>query len=148
MLVNEVLVFSTVFISLYLLVNVILVALIVSRLIYRPRHFRNVLGEQHGSLYINTITMCRIFGTDCHLQWHIHGPGICAAASACVWGADSLPASPSYLRTWPQNAMISDARLIFLRLPGYLTTSHCLSRCHGSRYNSNFTAIGAIEGLD
>ena len=59
-LVNEVFVSSTVFISLSLFVNMILAALIVSRLIYRRRHFRDVLGSRHGSPsgYINIMTMC------------------------------------------------------------------------------------------
>jgi len=56
-LVDEAFVSSTVFISLSLLVNIILAALIVSRLIYRQRHFRNVLGKEHGSPYINIMTM-------------------------------------------------------------------------------------------
>ena len=39
-------------------------------------------------------------------------------------------------------------RVIFLGLSGCLFAPHCLSRCHGSRYNSSFAAIGAIEGPD
>jgi hypothetical protein len=57
-LVNEDMVSSTVFILLSLLVNIILAALIVSRLIYRRRHFRDILGAEHGSPYINIMTMC------------------------------------------------------------------------------------------
>jgi len=57
-LVNEAFVSSTVFISLSLLVNVILTALIVSQLIYRQRHFRNARGEEHGYSRINIMTMC------------------------------------------------------------------------------------------
>ena len=146
-LVNKVLISSTlVFISLSLLVNIILTALIPSRLIYRQRHFRNALGEEHGSRYINTITMCRIFGTDCHFQWRRHGPGIHAAASTCVWGADLLPTSPSYLRRYVVwTILMTDACLILLRLPSYLATLYCLSRSHGSCCNSNFKAIGASE---
>jgi hypothetical protein len=55
------LVSSTVFIALSLLVNIILAALIASRLIYRRRRFQrfgNILGKEHGSPYINIITMC------------------------------------------------------------------------------------------
>ena len=47
-LVNEVMVSSTVFILLSLLVNIILTTLIVFRLIFRRRHFRD----------INIMTMC------------------------------------------------------------------------------------------
>ena len=57
-LVNNVLVSSTTFITLSLLVNIILAALIFSRLIYQRRHFRNVLGEEQGSSHINIITIC------------------------------------------------------------------------------------------
>jgi hypothetical protein len=57
-LVKEDMVSSTVFILLSLLVNIILAALIVSRLIYRRRHFRDILGAEHGSPYINIMTMC------------------------------------------------------------------------------------------
>ena len=57
-LVNEAFVSSTVFISLSLLVNIILTALIVSRLIYRQRDFRNAFGEGHGYSRINIMTMC------------------------------------------------------------------------------------------
>jgi hypothetical protein len=57
-LVNEVFISSTVFILLSLLVNMILAALIVSRLIYRRRHFQDIFGAEHGSPYINTMTMC------------------------------------------------------------------------------------------
>jgi len=44
--------------SLSALVNVILTALIVFRLVYHRRYVRNALGVQHGSLYANVITMC------------------------------------------------------------------------------------------
>jgi hypothetical protein len=57
-LVNEDMVSSTAFILLSLLVNVTLAALIVSRLIHRRRHFRDILGAEHGSPYINIMTMC------------------------------------------------------------------------------------------
>jgi len=57
-LVHEHLVSSTVFILLSLLVNIILAALIVSRLICRRSHFRDILGSEHGSPYINIMTMC------------------------------------------------------------------------------------------
>jgi len=57
-LVNEDLVSSTVFILLSLLVNIILTGLIVSRVIYRRRHFRDVLGAEYESPYINIMTMC------------------------------------------------------------------------------------------
>ena len=57
-LVNEDMVSSTVFILLSFLINIILTTLIVSRLIYRQRHFRNVLGAEHGPPYINITTMC------------------------------------------------------------------------------------------
>jgi len=57
-LVNEAFLSSTVLISLSLLVNIVLAALIVSRLVYRQRHFRNVLGEEHGSPCIDIMTMC------------------------------------------------------------------------------------------
>ena len=56
-LVNEDMVSSTVFILLSLLVNIILATLIASRLIYRGRHFRDILGAEHGSPYINIMTM-------------------------------------------------------------------------------------------
>jgi hypothetical protein len=57
-LVDEDMVSSTAFILLSLLVNIILAALIVSRLIYRRRHFRDILGAEHGSPYINIMTIC------------------------------------------------------------------------------------------
>ena len=57
-LVNKDMVSSTAFILLSLLVNIILATLIVSRLIYRRRHFRDTLGAEHGSPYINIMTMC------------------------------------------------------------------------------------------
>jgi len=57
-LVNEVVVSSTVFILLSFLVNIILATPIISRLIYRRRHFRNALGAEHGPPYINIMTMC------------------------------------------------------------------------------------------
>ena len=40
------------------LANIILAALIVSRLIYLRRQVRNALGVEHGSPYTNVITMC------------------------------------------------------------------------------------------
>ena len=46
------------FISLSALVNIILAALIVSRLVYHRRCVRNSLGREHGSPYTNVITMC------------------------------------------------------------------------------------------
>ena len=55
--VNEVLV-STVSISLSPLANIILAMLIVLRLIYRRRHFRNVLGEECRYPYINIMSIC------------------------------------------------------------------------------------------
>ena len=56
-LVKEDMVSSTAFILLSLLVNVILAALIVSRLIYRRRYFRDILGAEHESPYINIMAM-------------------------------------------------------------------------------------------
>ena len=47
-----------VFLSLSTLVNIILAVLIVSRLVYHRRYVRNTLGVEHGSPYINIITMC------------------------------------------------------------------------------------------
>jgi hypothetical protein len=47
-----------VFSSLSALVNIILAALIVSRLVYHRRYIRNTLGVEHGSPYTNIITMC------------------------------------------------------------------------------------------
>jgi hypothetical protein len=40
------------------LVNIILAALIILRLIQHQRHIRKVLGAQHGSPYSKVITMC------------------------------------------------------------------------------------------
>ena len=57
-LVKEDMVSSTAFILLSLLVNIILATLIVSRLVYHRRHFRDILGAEHGSPYINIMTMC------------------------------------------------------------------------------------------
>jgi len=48
---------SPVFISLSALVNIILAALIISRLIFYQRHIRNILGAQHGSPYTSVMTM-------------------------------------------------------------------------------------------
>jgi UDP-N-acetylglucosamine:LPS N-acetylglucosamine transferase len=47
-----------VFMSLSALVNIILAALIVSRVVYHRRYIRNALGVEHGSPYTNIITMC------------------------------------------------------------------------------------------
>ena len=47
-----------VFSSLSTLVNIILAALIVFRLIYHRRCARNALGAEHGPPYTNIITMC------------------------------------------------------------------------------------------
>ena len=47
-----------VFISLSALINIILAALIVCRLVYHRRCARNSLGVEHGSSYTNIITMC------------------------------------------------------------------------------------------
>ncbi|KIM47151.1 hypothetical protein M413DRAFT_270415 [Hebeloma cylindrosporum] len=56
-LVNGALVSSAVFILLSLLVNIILAALIVSRLIYHRKRLRKALGEEHGSPHINFMTI-------------------------------------------------------------------------------------------
>lgn len=47
-----------VFISLSTLVNIVLAALVVFRLVYRRRHVQDAFGSEHGSLYTNVITMC------------------------------------------------------------------------------------------
>ena len=47
-----------VFISLSALVNIILAALIISRLVYHRRYLQNALGVEHGSPYTNIIIMC------------------------------------------------------------------------------------------
>ena len=47
-----------VFTSLSTLVNIILAALIVFRLVYYRRHVQNALGAKHTSLYTNVITIC------------------------------------------------------------------------------------------
>ena len=47
-----------VFSSLSALINIILAALIVFRLVYHRRYVRNALGVEHGSPYTNIITMC------------------------------------------------------------------------------------------
>ena len=49
---------STVLISLSTLVNIMLAALIVGRLVYHRRYVQNALGVEHGSPYTNVITMC------------------------------------------------------------------------------------------
>jgi len=46
------------FIPLSAVVNIILAALIVFRLVYRRKHLQNALGAEHGSLYTNIITIC------------------------------------------------------------------------------------------
>jgi len=46
------------FIPLSALVNIILAALIIFRLIYHRRYIRNALGAEHGSPYTNIMTMC------------------------------------------------------------------------------------------
>ena len=48
----------TAFSSLSTLVNIILAALVVLRLVYHRRCVRNALGAEHGSPYTNIITMC------------------------------------------------------------------------------------------
>jgi len=48
----------TVFTSLSAIVNIVLAALIVLRLVYHRRYIRNTLGAEHGSPYTNIITMC------------------------------------------------------------------------------------------
>ena len=45
------------FVSISALVNIILAALIVFRLIYHRRHVRKTLGVEHGSPYTNIMTM-------------------------------------------------------------------------------------------
>ncbi|KIM43508.1 hypothetical protein M413DRAFT_25866 [Hebeloma cylindrosporum] len=49
---------ATVLILFSTLVNIILAALIILRLIHHQRHIRKVLGAQHGSPYSKIITMC------------------------------------------------------------------------------------------
>jgi hypothetical protein len=49
---------NEVFISLSAIVNIILAALIVFRLVYHRRYVRNTLGAEHGSPYTNIMTMC------------------------------------------------------------------------------------------
>ncbi|KIM43524.1 hypothetical protein M413DRAFT_382915 [Hebeloma cylindrosporum] len=51
-------IFSTVVTLFSTLVNIILAALIILRLIRHQRHIRKVLGAQHGSPYSKVITMC------------------------------------------------------------------------------------------
>jgi hypothetical protein len=58
LLVKDLMYSETVFILFSAVVNIILAALIVFRLIYHQRHVRNVLGAEHGSPYTNVMTMC------------------------------------------------------------------------------------------
>ena len=145
-LANKVLVSSTVFITLSLLVNIILAALIVSRLIYRRRHFRNVLGEEHGSPSINTITMCVESSALIVIFSSIY------AVLAFTQRRPDAPRPLIPLLLLPhiyvggRNNIISHIHLRFLGLLGYLATPHRLSDYYGSRYNPNFEAIGANEG--
>ena len=46
------------FTSLSALLNIILAALIVFRLVYHGRYLRNALGLEHGSPYTKIITIC------------------------------------------------------------------------------------------
>ena len=46
------------FTSLSALINIILAALIIFRLVYYRKHVRDALGVQHGSPCTNVITMC------------------------------------------------------------------------------------------
>ncbi|KIM43523.1 hypothetical protein M413DRAFT_382906 [Hebeloma cylindrosporum] len=51
-------IFTRVLIMCSTLVNIVLAALIILRLIYHQRHIRKVLGMAHGSPYSKVITMC------------------------------------------------------------------------------------------
>ena len=65
-----------VFTSLSTLVNIILAALIVFRLVYYRRHVQNALGAKHASLHQRHNHLCRIFSTDGHFQRPVHRSGV------------------------------------------------------------------------
>jgi hypothetical protein len=58
MFIHELAYAYAVFISLSTFVNILLAALIVSRLVYHRKHVQHALGAKHASLYTNVITMC------------------------------------------------------------------------------------------
>ena len=58
MFIHELAYAHAVFISLSTLVNIILAALIIFRLVYHRKRVQNALGAKHASLYTNVINMC------------------------------------------------------------------------------------------
>ena len=147
-LVNEDMVSSTVFILLSFLVNIMLATLIVSRLIYRRRHSQNVLGEEHGSPYINIMTMCVESSTLVVIFSGIYTALTFVQRQPDAYGA-LIPFQllPHICVGGLEHHDIWCTSDIF-GLSGYLSAPHRLSRCHGSCYNPNFAAIRASEGPD
>jgi len=58
MFIHELVHAHAVFISLSTVVNIILAALIIFRLVYHRKYVKHALGAEHASLYTNVITMC------------------------------------------------------------------------------------------
>ena len=134
-----------VFISLSALVNIILAALIVSRLIYHRRYVRNTLGAEHGSPYTNVITMCVESSA-----LMVIASGLYTVLSFVSWPGQSfmMDITPHIYVGGFELDYFNDARLRFLIPLGYLPAPHRLSCCSRSRHTLNFTALGASDGPD
>jgi hypothetical protein len=122
-LVNKDMVSSTAFILLSLLVNIILATLIVSRLIYRRRHFRDILGAEHGSPYINIMTMC-VESSALVVIFNATYTALTFAQRRqdAYWALIPFQLLPHICVGGLEHHDI-EARLIFFGLPGYLSPS-------------------------
>ena len=145
-LVDELIEAYPAFMSLSALVNIILAALIVFRLIYHRRYVRNTLGVEHGTPYTNIIIMCvessalmviasvlfiilyfgGLYGVHCMIDIipHIYVGGLGLNNFCCTCTAKTLDTL------------------------GYFPIPHRLSRCYRSCHTPNFTTIGARDGPD
>ena len=134
-----------VFSSLSALVNIILAALIVSRLVYYRRYIKNTLGVEYGSPYTNIITMC------------IESSALMVIASSLftILGFVGPGHGGQVMFDIIPHICVGDLELegfwcmskIFIPL-GYLPAPHCLSRCPRPCHTINVTAIGASGGPD
>ena len=135
--------------SVYIIVNVILAGLIVSRLIYRRKHFRNILGSEHRYPYINVMTMwvessvlvVILIGTYTALTF------VQRRRPDADWALIPFQLLPHICVGGLEHHDIWFASNIFW-ITRLSPSPHRLSCCHGSCYNPNFAAIRTREGLD
>ena len=137
---------SPVFILLSALVNIILAALIIFRLVYHRRHARNALGVEHGSPYTNIITMCVESSSLMVISSGLYTilGFMLVSSDGAYFISDIIP----HICVGGLELNNSVSRLRFLIPLGYLPAPHHLSCCSRPRHTPNFTAIRASDGPD